>query len=490
MRRIIHWISRRIACIGLVLLFQLLSPSLEAQRPVLYTIKNGQMYIEVNKHLPERMLDSFIVQYDLQDLALKDFILRGFDDSIQKKGWRLLHNSPIDFAICKPLGSADDLTDPAIKIMFAEKYPEFAGQFSPVSNKIVYGFNRFRNRSDFAINNDSIVTFFIRGNTSALQVMLAGSFTNWQHNALRMVKTDSGWIARVALSVGKYWYKFIVDGNWTTDRDNPVTENDGRGNDNSVFYKTNHVFRLKGFTNAKRVFIAGSFNQWREKEVMMNKTSDGWELPVYLGNGTHTYRFIADNSWMSDPGNPDKLPNEFGEYNSVIRIGKPYLFYLKGYTDARQVVLAGSFNRWRSDELYMTKTADGWQLPYTLGPGNYEYRFKVDNTWVTGDGNPSSKTNNSNSFFIIEPNYTFRLKGFDNAKSVYVAGDFNNFSPHTFAMKRQGNEWVLPVHLTPGKQRYKFVVDGQWVLDPANKLWEQNEQRTGNSVLWIESTAF
>jgi hypothetical protein len=489
MRWMIQWMKSRAARVVLILLIHLfVSSDLHAQKLPLYTIKNGQMYIELGKHLNEKVIDSFIRQYDLQGLALKDFILRGFDDSIEKKGWRLLHNSPVDFAICKPLGSVDNLTDPAIKILFAEKYPEFAGQFNPVGNNIVYGWNKFRNKTPFIIQSDSIVIFYLRGNTGAREVLLAGSFTNWQHAALRMIKTDSGWIARVPLKPGKYWYKFIIDGGWTTDRDNSIAENDGRGNDNSVFYKTNRVFRLKGFTNAKRVFISGSFNQWREKELLMTKTSEGWELAMYLGNGTHTYRFIVDGNWMTDPANPDKLPNEFNDYNSVIRMGTPYVFYLKGYTNARQVVLAGSFNRWRTDELFMTRTADGWTLPYTLGPGNYEYRFRADNNWASPED--AVKGSSGNSFFVIEPNYTFRLKGYDKAKTVYIAGDFNNWSPNTFAMKREGNEWILKVHLTPGKQRYKFVVDGEWILDPANKLWEQNEHSTGNSVLWIERPNF
>jgi hypothetical protein len=489
MRKNMAWIGRRVACMGLILFF-LLVGSLHAQQAPVYTIKNGQMYIEFAKNTTEKEMDKFIEQFELQDLALKEFLARGFDDSIRKKGWRFLANTPAGFAICKPLGSVNNLTDPGIKILFAEKYPEFAGQFNPVSNSIVYGFNRFRNKFPFAIQNDSIVTFYMRGSTNARQVLLAGSFTNWQTAAIGMTKTDSGWIARIPLRPGKYWYKFIVDGNWTIDKDNNIHENDGRGNDNSVFYKANRVFRIKGLTSAKRIYIAGSFNQWREKELLMEKRADGWELPVYLGNGTHTYRFIADNNWMTDPANPDKLPNEFNDYNSVIRIGKPYLFYLKGYPNAKQVTLAGSFNGWRDNELYLTKTTDGWQLPYTLGAGNYEYRFKVDNAWVTGDGNPASKENNGNSFFIIEPNYTFRLKGYVTAKTVYLAGDFNNWSPNTFAMKKEGNEWVLRVHLSPGKQQYKFVVDGQWILDPGNKLWEQNEHHTGNSVLWVESPNF
>jgi hypothetical protein len=53
-------------------------------------------------------------------------------------------------------------------------------------------------------------------------------------------------------------------------------------------------------------------------------------------------------------------------------------------------------------------------------------------------------------------------------------------------MKKEDGQWTLDVYLGYGKHTYKFIVDGKWILDPDNKLWEQNEYSTGNSVLWIE----
>jgi 1,4-alpha-glucan branching enzyme len=162
---------------------------------------------------------------------------------------------------------------------------------------------------------------------------------------------------------------------------------------------------------------------------------------------------------------------------------------LNGFTNAKKVVLSGNFNNWRTDELVMMKTNDGWQFPYTLGPGNYEYKFIVDGNWITDPGNPVIVTgdhDSKNSFLIVEPNYTFRLKGFASAKNVFIAGDFNNWSGTALKMTKDGDDWVFKIHLRPGKHRYKFVVDGKWIVDPNNKLWEQNEFKTGNSVIWIE----
>jgi hypothetical protein len=55
-------------------------------------------------------------------------------------------------------------------------------------------------------------------------------------------------------------------------------------------------------------------------------------------------------------------------------------------------------------------------------------------------------------------------------------------------MVKQGSKWIFPVFLHKGKHTYKFIVDGKWILDPVNKLYEQNEFGTYNTVLWIENS--
>ncbi|MBK8496170.1 MAG: hypothetical protein IPL50_15035 [Chitinophagaceae bacterium] len=462
-----------------ILVFLLVQQA-HAQVPVKnYSIKDGKMYIALGKDLQTASLDSFIEKHDLYDLDLQHFIKTGSQDSLIKLGWKIDIDNKEICIISKPLFSSDNISNPADKIIFTQKDIQLP-RFPNTGSQVHFGYNRFKNKMSFAVA-DSMVSFFLKGNTKATQVSLAGSFNNWQPGATPMVKTDSGWIANIKLGAGKYWYKFVIDDKWTLDRDNALKENDGMGNDNSVYYKTNFSFKLEGYTQAKRVFVAGSFNDWKERDLLMERSNTGWNIPVYLSEGTHTYRFIADGKWFTDPHNNDKLPNEFDEFNSVIRMGNPYIFTLDGYTDAKKVVLLGSFNNWKDNELVMNKTFSGWELPYTLGPGNYEYKIKADNKFIT---DPVTKENKT---LVIDPNFTFRLKGYENAKTVFLAGDLNNWNPASFQMKREGDEWLFKAHLNKGKHRYKFVVDGKWILDPANKLWEQNEYKTGNSVLWINT---
>ena len=456
-----------------------------AQKPVKkYTVNDGRMYIEITKDIREGALDSFIVQFDLQDLHLKEFIRKNLKDSLEKNGWRVEKNNETGFIISKLIATFEKINNPIDRIIFTEKHPTFAERFPPTNNGIIYGYNRFQNHYPFQ-QTDSIVTFYLKGFDKAKKVMLAGSFNDWAPNALAMQKTDSGWISQVKLTPGKYWYKFIIDGRWRVDNDNFSKESDEYGNINSVLFVTNTALFLKGFEDAGNVSVAGSFNQWRAKDLMMAKTDTGWILPIYLADGTHTYKFVVDGKWFKDDANKNQAPDGEGGYNSVIALGRPHLFKLNSFQNAKEVRLVGSFNNWRNFELPMKKTQGGWELNYVIGSGNYEYKFWVDGALVADPGNPA-QVNNGNSLLIIDPNYTFRLKGYPNAKKVFLAGDFNNWNPLSLAMKKEGDEWVFPVHLSVGKHLYKFIVDGEWIKDPLNKLWEQNEHRTDNSIVWID----
>jgi len=468
-----------------LMMCMLMASPLHAQPTVKkYVISQGGMKIMLGKKLSDASLQEFIDQYDLAELALPQYLKSNFKDSIIKHGWRIDSSSHETVVLSKPFGAVNNVGDPAELIRMAGLGIYFNPIATPALMGDKIGINIFRNDLPFNIK-DSIATFVLRRNPNAGKVMLAGNFTNWADGALPMKKTDSGWSMQVKLLPGKYLYKFIVDGNWITDPDNSTTENDGEGNTNSVWYFTNILFKLDGYTTSKKVYVAGSFSNWQSDRLRMKKTATGWELPACLDTGTYTYRYMINNKWIADPLNPDRFPNEFGEYNSVIRIGKPIIFQITGLQDAKNVFLAGSFNDFRSFELRMTKTPTGWQIPYVLGAGNYEYKFIVDGTWIDSRGNELAR-NEPGDIFVLDPNYTFRLKNQGKAKTVFVSGDFNSWSPNAYKLTRDGDDWVLKLHLSKGKHLYKYVIDGNWTKDPGNEYWEQNEFGTGNSVLWVE----
>ncbi len=55
------------------------------------------------------------------------------------------------------------------------------------------------------------------------------------------------------------------------------------------------------------------------------------------------------------------------------------------------------------------------------------------------------------------------------AKTVYLMGNFNHWTPATIKMlKRESGEWSVFLPLPLGRCQYLFVVDGKNLLDPKN----------------------
>lgn len=370
--------------------------------------------------------------------------------------------------------------------------------FPIVDNWINFGGNATESPVTFGANNfDPATAFVYRGSTAhfyfsdarnAQNVYISGTFNNWSTSRTPMKFTGNGWMIDLKLKPGKYDYKYIIDGRWTTDPANKQRERGEAGAYNSIVYCTNHLFKLNGYPNARKVVVTGNFYGWNPRGVALNHSSTGWELPVYLHDGTYAYKFVIDGQWMTDPANKSARPDADGNMNSFLEIGEPYLFKLDGFTSAKKVILTGSFNGWNETELLMQKTAKGWQLPYVVAPGSYEYKFIVDGKWTTDPGNPftTGSGDTTNSFMALKANHVFELDAYPDARSVLLSGSFDNWNPEGYRMIREAGKWIFPIYLAPGKYTYKFIVDGNWILDPANKLYEGNEYGTNNSVLWVE----
>lgn len=444
-----------------------------------FKVKENVMYVMLSKNLPLSSLDSFVQAYSLAEIGLHTFLQTHKTDSLQTSGWKLDSNeSPVfHYVLSRKIGSGTDVKKSGGRNIFSA-IPTPDNWRIVGGNRVVYGANDFKNRNAFRYEN-GITYFFLRGFKKAKTVRLAGNFTNWQHGAFPLTRTADGWEAPVRLLPGQYFYKFILnDGEWTTDPDNHLSENDGMGNVNSVYFVPNKVFLLEGFETAKSVYLSGTFNNWAKNDLPLVKVATGWQIALYLEPGTHHFHFLVDGKIVKDSKEQQEQKLLLGKPSSV--------FILKGFANAKKVALAGEFNDWNPEEIFMNRTKEGWTIPYVLGPGNYQYKFIVDGKWITDPVNPNvvdDGKGNLNSFMVVQPNYTFRLKGHTAAKKVNLAGEFNNWSPQGLSMAKVGDEWVYPLYLGRGKHLYKFVVDGKWIKDPANPLWEDGDN---NSVLWVE----
>jgi endonuclease/exonuclease/phosphatase family metal-dependent hydrolase/ribosomal protein S18 acetylase RimI-like enzyme len=76
------------------------------------------------------------------------------------------------------------------------------------------------------------------------------------------------------------------------------------------------------FPNADTVLLAGDFTDWEKSPLRLTKNVQGlWQAQVTsLSIGLHFYKYIVDGVWQSDPHNPNRYMDGFGDFNSTFLI--------------------------------------------------------------------------------------------------------------------------------------------------------------------------
>ncbi len=259
----------------------------------------------------------------------------------------------------------------------------------------------------------------------------------------------------------------------------------------------------------KDVFVSGEFNDWATEDWQwhMRKISDSrYELDKKLYDFTSDFdwefKFVVNGKHWAEPSQ---------EFDNITEAktpkGKPLMVYnlklysafatkygnvtfnLKGYQYAKNVIVSGTFNRWNTNGFKLKKSNNGWSVTLQLRPDIYEYKFIVDGNWIIDPQNPSrakNKFGGYNSVIDVQKNMEFRLCGYQNAKSVILSGDFNNWSESDYKLKLVDGCWVYNKSLSGGKYHYKYIVDGQWILDPKNSIKEFDSKGHINSVCMVK----
>ena len=80
----------------------------------------------------------------------------------------------------------------------------------------------------------------------------------------------------------------------------------------------------------------------------------------------------------------------------------------------------------------------------------------------------------------------FSIKPGNGAKQVSLAGCFNEWKPAAMKKQKDGSFSLAVDSLKAGPHEYKFIVDGQWVVDPDNNKWALNPYGTLNSVVQVD----
>ncbi|UCG53767.1 MAG: glycogen-binding domain-containing protein [Candidatus Latescibacterota bacterium] len=93
---------------------------------------------------------------------------------------------------------------------------------------------------------------------------------------------------------------------------------------------------------------------------------------------------------------------------------------------------------------------------------------------------------------VVDDEVIFSLEA-PGAENVYLVGDFNNWNPTYEKLDKTDGRFERYLYLLPGTYRYKFVVDGNWIVDPDNPPLDPTkgsllvlEERAGMLTLGVE----
>ncbi|MFH1755618.1 MAG: glycogen-binding domain-containing protein [Candidatus Latescibacterota bacterium] len=178
------------------------------------------------------------------------------------------------------------------------------------------------------------------------EASIAGSFNGWNSSANPMTRDDEGyWRVTLQLGSGEHSYKFVVDGAWITDMDNPVTKSDGYGGNNSVVEIDNKgdvitqaaASPLSNTLLSSKIFIGGRYlNRTNvESEVAgdprwrLQRPSNeiDFNFRITINDLVHGYTRMRINS-----GEKILQPNNIDTYLDEAHIEiKPDAFTILGY---------------------------------------------------------------------------------------------------------------------------------------------------------------
>jgi len=75
----------------------------------------------------------------------------------------------------------------------------------------------------------------------------------------------------------------------------------------------------------------------------------------------------------------------------------------------------------------------------------------------------------------------FALTPAADVRSVQLAGDFTDWKPKVMRKQKSG-AFVAHLPVPAGSHEYKYIIDGQWAVDPDSEAWAANPYGTVNSV--------
>lgn len=243
---------------------------------------------------------------DFSDIDIYKVAVTGEFNNWSRKGWTMEKVGEYTYHLRKKLSDFGDAFPIQFKYLINDEYWAEPGATFPTVRKFS---NEFIEETynltlyDVMPSVEGNTFFFLAGHTNAREVILTGTFVGWDEGYLKMERIDGGWLLRLDLLPARYEYKFIVDGEWIHDPENPEMVMNEHGTFNSVLSITRQVeFALPSLPNFERVELVGSFTRW--SRIPMDLRDGVWRCDVALPGGKYHYKFVVNGRYVRDPQNP------------------------------------------------------------------------------------------------------------------------------------------------------------------------------------------
>lgn len=200
---------------------------------------------------------------------------------------------------------------------------------------------------------------------------------------------------------------------------------------------------------------------------------------------------------------------DWEEYRNSKKILRKGILFTYRNLMAKDVYISGNFTNWR--KIKMLRNPNGifyWIQPIVTYEGQdlneYLYRFYINGIWENDPTNPNRKIfgdsvysfyqfedpenhyldsfriiklehfTDTNKLYLVEFRiHEYQLKRVLNKKEIYsvsIVGNFNYWdSTSNILKKNEKDVYTFKTYLPRGTYYYKFVVDGEWILDPLNE---------------------
>lgn len=285
----------------------------------------------------------------------------------------------------------------------------------------------------------------------------------------------------------------------------------------SPVYGEDGIVTFNLASKEEKAILKGVFTSWEKNQkemIPVTDAEDGFKgftvtAEVPRDGGLYEYGMVeGEDTWVGDPenkttkGNPVVVRNpEIG--NGSVTIYRPFVGdSLEGKVLYRK---AGTTDTYKEAAFTPVEGAENLfaaVITDAEADVKYEYKVQIGTEEATYDKyNFASQevidgaiaTTFTATQAIVEPEYTSPVINSDktvtfnywapSATAVYVAGDMNGWNEKATALTKNEETGLFSVtmKIPAGSYGYKFVVDGDWVLDPKNS--ETNTQ--GNSLLVV-----